>query len=244
MSRKIQVFKEEPGFIKLFNLFKEKYRSLGKISGNVKLNTFDTTELVSIAGFMGQSPDRLLKKGRLALSEFEKELANTGFQDFTLLSLMEHVLDEKILTKKEEQEKSHYEELTFWQLLEGEIPEAGWWFKWIRSKTLDTRWIWSLYKENPEDLFNKMRSVFTSFTELPKDGTFERLPFFSQRTTGNPHYFDPGEDAGKLMIHCMAVDRYLKEPVNPDPFTIPRVQRILMSCLRNMAFCEMICGTL
>ena len=57
MNPKTKIFKEEPGFLKLFNLFKEKYRSLGRIGGTVSLKSFNDAELQSIAGFLGQ-PDR------------------------------------------------------------------------------------------------------------------------------------------------------------------------------------------
>ena len=87
-------------------------------------------------------------------------------------------------------------------------------FDWIQSKASDTRWIWSLYKQNKDELYEKLITVYKAFTSLPKQGEFERLPFFSQRVTGNPHYFDNQEVAGRLLIHCMYVDQVLAG--NPD----------------------------
>jgi uncharacterized protein (TIGR02679 family) len=209
MINKIRVFREEPGFLKLFGLFKEKYRSLGRVGGNVSLKSFNQVEIESIAGFLGQSNEKLLQKGNIALLDFEKELSNTGFSDYTLLQLLEIVLQESIYTKKEEMERELKHESFFIDSLKQVIPKASSWLTWIQSKTPDTRWIWSLYKQNREELHEKLVAVFKAFTSLPKKGEFERLPFFSQRTTGNPHYFDNNEVAGKLLLHCMYVDQVI-----------------------------------
>ena len=57
--------------------------------------------------------DKLLQKGSLALLDFEKELSHTGFSDYNLLQLLEEVLQESILTKKEEAEQKQSQEKTF-----------------------------------------------------------------------------------------------------------------------------------
>ncbi|SEM71659.1 TIGR02679 family protein [Mesobacillus persicus] len=207
MNKKLQVFKEEPGFFKLFQLFKQKYRSLGRVGGAVSVKTFTEVELESIAGFLGQSKERLQEKGSIALLDFEKELVHTGYADYTLLPLLEAVLQEKIFTKKEESEREQQQEDQFIDSLVKQIPDGRWWFEWIQAKSSDTRWIWSLYKQNKEEVFEKLLTVFRAFADLPKKGEFERLPFFSQRTTGNPHFFDTNEVGGKLLLHCMYVNQ-------------------------------------
>ncbi|MCQ6274822.1 TIGR02679 family protein [Bacillus sp. V3B] len=219
MKNRIQVFSEEPGFLKLFTLFKEKYRSLGRIGGNISLKTFSRVELQSIAGFLGQPSEKLLEKGSMALLDFERELSNTGFSNYTLLQLLEEVLQESISTKKEEIKREREQEDDFIDSLKQVIPKATWWLQWIRAKTPDTRWIWSLYKQDKEELYERVIVVFKAFTSLPKKGEFERLPFFSQRITGNPHDFDTNELAGKLLLHCMYVDQVLHG--NKDA-TMPR----------------------
>ncbi|WP_404332407.1 TIGR02679 family protein [Mesobacillus maritimus] len=207
MNKKLKVFKVEPGFLKLFTLFKEKYRSLGRVGGTVSIKTFTEEELESIAGFLGQSKERLQEKGSIALLDFEKELTHTGFSDYTLLPLLEAVLQETIFTKKEESERAKQQEDQFVDSLVKQIPDGKWWLEWIQAKSADTRWIWSLYKHNKEELYEKLLAVFQAFTARPTKGDFERLPFFSQRTTGNPHFFDPNEVGGKLLLHCLYVNQ-------------------------------------
>ena len=210
MNRKTQIFNEEPGFLKLFNMFKDKYRSLGRIGGTVSLKSFSDAEIQSIAGFLGQPIDKLLQKGSLALLDFEKELSHTGFSDYNLLQLLEEVLQESILTKKEEAEQKQSQEKAFINALKEAIPQGKWWLEWILGRTPDTRWFWSHFQENKEELYEKVMVVYKAFTSLPSEGEFERLPFFSQRITGNPHYFDNNGPEEKILLHWMYVDQVLR----------------------------------
>lgn len=203
MNNRLKIFREEPGFLKLFHLFKEKYRSLGRMSGTVKISSFDERELESIAGFLGQSKEMMIRKGTIALLDFERELASTKFGEYRLLPLLEEVLQEKILTKLEESELEQQEEERFFNSIHHSNME--WWIDWIRTKKPDTRWIWSLYQSDRIKLKEKIQMVCKAFSLLLSDGEFERLPFFSQRITGNPHFFDQNEVGGKLLAHCFFV---------------------------------------
>ncbi|WP_170006061.1 TIGR02679 family protein [Bacillus fonticola] len=219
MNKKLYVFRNEPGFLKLFSLFKEKYRSLGRVGGAVSVNGFTDNELESIAGFLGQPKDKLLHKGSVSLLAFEKELPNTGFAEYNLLTLLEEVLQQSIFSKREGLEREQEQEEAFINSLKQAIPEASSWLLRIHSKTPDTRWIWSLYKQNKEELYEIVVTAYKAFLSLPEEGEFERLPFFSQRMTGNPHYFDNNGVAGKLLLHCMFVDQMLR---GNDEATMPR----------------------
>ena len=228
MKDKVRMLREEPGFVKLFRMFQKKYYSLSRIGGTVSLSDFTKEELTSIAGFVGKSPWELSEKGKLSLLEFEKALARSAFSEYTLLSLMEEVLQEKIVSKMEEQVKEQQEEVAFLVTLKNEIPDAEWWITHIEEKTSDTRWIWSQYKQNPSFLKEQIVLAYRGFSKLPREGQYEQLPFFSQRITGNPHFFDNNELAGRLLHHMMFVDQVLKG--NPD-LTMPRTTEELNDLL-------------
>ncbi|ETI68931.1 TIGR02679 family protein [Neobacillus vireti] len=211
MIDKVQVFRDEPGFVKLFTLFKEKYRSIGRIGGMVSLDGFSYDEVESIAGFLGQSVEALLEKGKVSLLSFEKELPLTGFAEYSLIELLEEVLGESILTKHEESGIEEEKEKRFLQELSFICPEGSWWWDWIESKPPDSRWIWSLYKQDAVGLMEKFITVFKAYQDLPcKENKYERLPLFAQRTTGNPHIFDNNQLTGKLLVNCLQVDQQLK----------------------------------
>lgn len=209
MNDNVQVFREEHGFLKLFKLFKEKYRSLGRVGGTVSIQSFSYEEVESIAGFLGHSVDAVLARGKVSLLSFEKELAQTGFADYSLIELLEEVLGESILTKFAESGIEEEKEKNFFQDLRLQYPDGSWWWDWIESKPPDSRWIWSLYRQDSAGLLEKLITVCHAFLSLPSK-KYERLPLFAQRTTGNPHYFDSNQLTGKLFVYFMQVDQQLK----------------------------------
>ncbi|WLR57673.1 DUF2399 domain-containing protein [Mesobacillus subterraneus] len=140
-----------------------------------------------------------------------KLLTNTGFSDLTLVELLEGIFEEPLLSKKQEAENNLRLENEFVNSLKLEIPEVGWWFEWISERSPDTRWIWSLYRQDDLMLTGMIREVSIAFLSLPKKGEFERLPFFAQRTTGNPHYFDISESGGRLLLHLLTVNKKTRE---------------------------------
>jgi uncharacterized protein (TIGR02679 family) len=210
VNNHVQIFREEPGFIRLFTLFKEKYRSLGRVGGSVSIHDFSTKELESIASFLGQSPTILKEKGKVSLFAFQEELRQTSFSSYSFIQLLEEVLQESILTKQEENSLVQEKKQDFFRLLNTHVPEGSWWWEWIQSKAPDTRWIWTLYKQNQGVLLEKLITVFQAFQSLSSIKGYERLPLFAQRTTGNPHFFDVDQIAGKLLVHCLSVDQVQK----------------------------------
>lgn len=206
MNDKLQVFREEPGFLKLFTLFKEKYRSLGRIGGTVSIAKFSREELEAIAGFLGMSADVIMTKGKLSLADFEQELSQTAFAEYTLVQLLEEVLQETMITKQEEQDLLKQKEKEYFQKLRESYSEGSWWWDWIESKPPDSRWVWALYNQDDEGLFKQLSTVYQAFEELPfRKNKYERLPLFAQRVTGNPHAFDSQQTAGKLLTYCLQV---------------------------------------
>lgn len=235
MSDKVQVFREEPGFIKLFTLFKEKYRSLGRVGGTVSLDGFSFDEVESIAGFLGESDDAILAKGKISLLSFEKELPQTGFAEYSLVELLATVLGEEILTKNEESDIETAKEQKFIEELRLTYPEGCWWWNWIEAGHADSRWIWSLYKQDSVGLMDKLTTVFKAFQVLPcEKNKYERLPLFAQRTTGNPHYFDQDQLSGKLLVYCMVVDQQLKGQRVPGMPKTTEELNDLLSCFGLM----------
>ena len=128
----------------------------------------------------------------------------------TLVQLLEEVLKESIFTKNEEAEQKLSQEEAFIHTLKQSIPQGEWWLDWILGRTPDTRWFWSHFQENKEELYEKVMMANKAFTALPSEGEFERLPFFSQRISGNPHYFDSNGPEEKILLHWMYVDQVLR----------------------------------
>ncbi|MEK4230358.1 TIGR02679 domain-containing protein [Solibacillus sp. FSL H8-0538] len=197
-----QIFKSDLAFIKLFQLFKQKYRSLARMSGTVSIIDFPSSEIESIASFLGVSSHALARKGIVSLNSFEQQLAQSSFSSYSLLELVEDVLGERLQTKKDEQEMLQLTKQAFLNRIYDAMPEGGWWVTHIKLGMPDSRFIWAYFKEDAEQAFHTILLVYNAFCQRGRNG-YERLPFFAQRTTGNPHAFDLNTHQGKLLLHIM-----------------------------------------
>ncbi|MFK4997077.1 hypothetical protein ACI2OX_04285 [Bacillus sp. N9] len=54
MNDPIQLLRQEPGFVRLFTLFKEKYRSLGRIGERLVLKIFQMKNYRQLRGSLGR----------------------------------------------------------------------------------------------------------------------------------------------------------------------------------------------
>jgi uncharacterized protein (TIGR02679 family) len=218
------IFQNDSGFHKLFIRFREKYRSLGRLSGSVKVEDFSESERRSIAGFLGVPPDRLKEKEIVIVKQFEQQLSKTNLEDLTLMQLLELYFGEPLLSKVEEKNAAAEEEKVFYDGLIKEYPDVAWWCQRILQKKPDARFIQALYKEDRKDLANKLMLVANAFQSLPPKGKFERLPIFAQRVSGNPHSFDRNQVAGKLLLHLLSIDFSQRE--NVEGYQVKQTEEI------------------
>lgn len=204
MDDRIALLKKEPGFPKLLVRLKEKYRSVGRVGGTVKLDGFTDNELDSIAGFLAKPPHVLKDKGAVGLKEFEAGLERTNFAGMGLKELLELYFGEPLVSKAKERESAAEEEKQFFESLLIEFPQLEGWFQRMLEKKPDARFILGYYREGRDELKGLLRMVAGAWSFLPEQGAYERLPLFAQRVTGNPHAFDRNQPGGKLLLHLLA----------------------------------------
>lgn len=202
----IDYFSAEPAYKKLFFLFRGKMESFGRIGGSVKLETFNDKELESIALFYGTSVSLLRKKNMLSLTSFEKKLQQTKFEGIGLHELLEVYFGKPIQSKKSVQEAKRDQEQVELEEFAAAYPTLAEYFYYLAERNSDSHWIIRLLLS---DGFNAaIRNLAAANDGLPKN--YERLPFFSQRISGNPHAFDLTALDGKLLIHLLHFKLYGK----------------------------------
>lgn len=173
-------------FRRLFDLFKKKIESLGKVGGSVTfIPTPDertTIEKWLDKRFSGNSATIYLEK-------FEGRLKGLRFEEFTLWELVELVTEERIIPKKEKEQQEFLDKQRFFEGLKGEFSHTytDILVEKIQIKEREVAWITTLY--NGGD-YQTIKILFRALTSLPSEGEFERLPVFAERITGDPHYFD------------------------------------------------------
>ncbi|MER1999080.1 MAG: TIGR02679 domain-containing protein [Lysinibacillus sp.] len=189
---------EHKAFVKLFQLFKKKYYSLGSMRGNASLKGFTADEIEEIAGFLGVPEAYLARKGSVDLKQFEEQLATSAFAQVSLVELVEAILKEKLQTKEQALTEKSTAEADFIERLRKVLADCPKWFAQIEKRNIDSRFIWQLQ----ESVLTEMEHVVKAIKMRLGKNEFERLPIFAQRTTGNPHAFDANTLAGKLLVHA------------------------------------------
>jgi len=194
-------FTSQSVYPKLFKEFRGKFESYGRLSGAVKIDRYQEDELQELASFIGSTSDILRKKQTLKLTHFEVALKATKFGSITLLELLEAYYKESFVSKKDKSQQQLNEEnsrMNNWRMAYEELKD---WLDVVQARTMDVQWILRLMRD--PDFEQKLILLKDAIGLLPTD--YVRLPFFSQRVTGNPHTFDLHTVEGKLLLHVLRV---------------------------------------
>ncbi|TCI34099.1 TIGR02679 family protein [Exiguobacterium sp. SH4S7] len=217
----VHYFKASTGFSRLFEQFRKKYASLGKVGGSVSIQSFKDDELYAIARFFGDDVASIQLKKTLTLRAFEKKLQTTKFEGVTLFELLEAYFGESLVTKQEALVQIEGQRAERFRELALTYPQLGYWFTHIEQKSADTHWINRMLGTDQFDLY--CRQLTQALDGVPLD--YERLPVFGQRIVGNPHAFDRTNDLGRLLIHALHVKR---GQGGPPPSDTERVNELLL----------------
>ncbi|WP_121640175.1 TIGR02679 family protein [Virgibacillus sp. Bac330] len=217
-------FKSEQAYDKLFQQFRKKYESLGRIGGTVPVRLFSAHELEVIARFYGTTKQALVKKGVIHVVQFEKQLQETKFAAIGLKQLLDNYFDEEIISKKQRKEIEQQQLRSLLQELERSYPSLKDWFRYIQSVTKEKRWITRIAEKDFTYFHYLIKQVAKAREQLPS--TPERLPMFSQRITADPHAFDIHTDLGKLLLEVLTF-YHPTWPNNEVPQTTESINELL-----------------
>lgn len=194
---KLDAFQNK-AFLKLFEYFKKKYYSLGRMRGTVSLKDFSADEIAEIAGFLGVSAIQLERKGKVTLQQFEEQLMTSAFSHMTLKELIEAILNEQLETKIQKMLEQENVNKNFVQQLESILTNYPAWLQQILKRESDSRFIW----QQQATILRDLEIVAKALEQHLIYNQFMRLPLFSQEATGNPHAFDTNTVLGKLLVHA------------------------------------------
>ncbi|MBB3868763.1 TIGR02679 family protein [Parageobacillus toebii] len=193
----VQFFRGEAGFHRLFCEMKKKYESLGRIGGTISLASFTKEEKEAIAVFFGK------EMTRVSLQAFAKQLDKTRFAGVSLEELLVHYFGEPLVANKERREAEQQEKAAFFQRLIAACPSGAEWLTAALEHPNKYRLLHQAYAQQREELYASLCMVCEAIRQLPEKGTYERLPLFAQKVTGDPHAFDLHTFQGKLLLSAL-----------------------------------------
>lgn len=198
----LEYFRQRSVYEKLFQKFKEKYASLGHMGGKAVLCELTLAEKQDLSGFL-QKDYTENKTVTVSVGLLEKCLAESRFSGISAEMLLEAYFGEKLTVQKEEKEKEEKKRKDFFAgLLDGkEEDPVGMWLKEVLEKHRNGYEIlMQQYRENQEGLRDILKNIMKAYQQICAIKRKQLLAVFAAQVTGNPHYFDAGKTAERLLI--------------------------------------------
>ncbi|MGL6015889.1 MAG: TIGR02679 family protein [Selenomonadaceae bacterium] len=190
-------FLQKPGLYQLGMAFCEKYRSLDHWGGVVKMEKLSTEEQVDLSSFFRRDVTKK-EQVRISYTAFSTAWEKTRFAAMPLEDFLAQLYPGQLLSKRETAAEIEVRrQQLFTELLQQYSCEKA--TNWLRA--LQTQKLrlshFEFYKSK-----QLLGLVATALSMLP-DG-YERLPFFANRVSGNPHALDWSTDAGKVFLQALS----------------------------------------
>lgn len=177
-------FLSKKGFQRFFEGCFNKYKSYGKVTGIVSLETISIEEADTFTSFLG----KIYKEGmtaKIKVSEFLKAISNTKLEEFDFLAYFKIVhKDFNGLSKSEERlkKKDEYQEYLLNLPVDLKLKEII----VSHNKGLNTI-LYLKYKKNREELTKDLLNINILLENIPQKATL--LSVYAA-LTGNSHYLD------------------------------------------------------
>lgn len=204
MTQCLEYFRNRPVYKKLFAKMKSKYESLGHFGGTVILTGLTAQEKRDLGGFL-QKDYTENKTVSVSAAALEKALKSSRFARLDWVEILEAYYGEALVGKKEQRllETQRWED--FWSRILESCPSdsaSAFLREVLMQKKEGYLFLMQQYKEDQGELkrlLENFTEAVTAIAALREKGKKELLPVFAASVTGNPHYFDEGTGAQKLL---------------------------------------------
>lgn len=205
-------FKEEKGFDRFIHKIYEKYFSLSKFSGTIKLEKLSIEEVKSLSRLFGTT----YTEGetiKIPIKKFISIMENSKYDDFDISILVEEYLNVKLVTNSEKKEILSKEESSFYQEIIDDGNNIGnmWLKEVILTKMAPYRLIHQRYIKNKISLKKELINILNLTNNLPHEKIL--LPIFASTYTKDPHYLDLDNSHTSLFFYALS---YLSKTNYPN----------------------------
>ena len=204
INEAVEYFKKKPVYEKLFNEFKKKYESHGKIGGIAVLTGLSTGDKEDISSFL-MKDFTSEEEVRVSAKLFEKALLKSRFSSLTTLDILTHYFGIKLRTNKEKSEEDVGKRAEYLAELTGYTDKAyiKEWLTGVFCTGADGAVVIARsYNADKNELKIILQKLIKAIPLLPyfQGGKKkELLAVFAAQAAGNPHFFDDNTLAGNLL---------------------------------------------
>ena len=204
INEAVEYFKKKPVYEKLFNEFKKKYESHGKIGGIAVLTGLSTGDKEDISSFL-MKDFTSEEEVRVSAKLFEKALLKSRFSGLTTLDIITRYFGIKLRTNKEKSEEDVGKRAEYLAELTGYTDKAyiKEWLTGVFCTGADGAVVIARsYNADKNELKIILQKLIKAIPMLPyfQGGKKkELLAVFAAQAAGNPHFFDDNTLAGNLL---------------------------------------------
>ena len=204
INEAVEYFKKKPVYEKLFNEFKKKYESHGKIGGIAVLTGLSTGDKEDISSFL-MKDFTSEEEVRVSAKLFEKALLKSRFSSLTTLDIITRYFGIKLRTNKEKSEEDVGKRVEYLAELTGYTDKAyiKEWLTGVFCTGADGAVVIARsYNADKSELKIILQKLIKAIPMLPyfQGGKKkELLAVFAAQAAGNPHFFDDNTLAGNLL---------------------------------------------
>lgn len=203
------------GFKRALDAIYSKYKSLGRIGGNIIIEKLREDERETLGKFLRQDihKDEPLT---IDVKDFERKFNDTRFEEVGFLDMLEGVLKRRLITGKKLAEEEEQARAALLDSIEEQFRDdlIQSFLDDIKANPIKYKIVYGRMAEKDKlkmDLLNVCRAVNT----LPQ-GLKESLPVFAARIASDPHYFDMDTEQGKLLLKALSFKSNCEYPENAE----------------------------
>lgn len=223
LNDSVKYFKNNKAFTRIFLEMRKKWKKYGRAAGYVILDKATAQERQSLGGILGKN--FLNEKVKFSMREFEEALAETKYHDVTLKELLENYFVEELVTNKELKYIQRQNKANLFQYICDELKKdydknndaVNWICAAQKNRKYGYNLIISEYEKSEGNISKIVLDVCKAIYYLKMlNGRKVRLAVLGAEITSNPHYFDKGNVAGKLLIQALGYINNIAERQNAE----------------------------
>ena len=195
--------KSKRGLLRLFEKLRDKYISLDRYSGSIRMSNITKEESMDISNLLG----RKVEEGTTLTTSFKeitKKIEEGKFRGFDWQELFYYYFKDSVVSKREQKELEEKEEEDYFRKLVEENQNRKYIKKMIdvlNSQKDISKVMHQKYKRDKEELRKDFSNILLSLDNIPTTPT--SLPVFSA-ITGNPHYLDLNRNTSSLFLRVLS----------------------------------------
>lgn len=209
----LRYFKGHKGFHRFFVALRRKWKQLGRSSGVVTLNDASPEEKEALGRFLGTVLTGTVIK--IKVRDFEQALSATKFHSLTVENVLEAYFQEQLESNKAARLRCQQERQDFFsRCLSGmDALMAQWLNHALESHRGGYALLQAAYLDDAPGLARILVALNATARLLAqRQQEILRLAVVSAAVSGNPHYFDMNQTAGKLLLAFLSFCQRQEEP--------------------------------